>query len=135
MITMYTAVANRTVEIGTLRSLGFRRRSILNAFLIESMIIAMSGAIIGLFFASFLQFFTISTLNFQSFAETCLLICAFPLDNYFFADIRCIDGILRRLFAGCPCRQAKYCRCSESRVVLHSRTLPPPPADGAEAWW
>jgi ABC-type antimicrobial peptide transport system permease subunit len=69
MITMYTAVANRTVEIGTLRSLGFRRRSILGAFLIESMVIAMSGAALGLFIASFLQFFTISTLNFQSFSE------------------------------------------------------------------
>jgi ABC-type antimicrobial peptide transport system permease subunit len=69
MITMYTAVANRTVEIGTLRSLGFKRRSILSAFLIESMIIAISGAVVGLFIASFLQFFTISTLNFQSFSE------------------------------------------------------------------
>src|SRR5207247_939174 len=36
MITMYAAVANRTVEIGTLRSLGFKRRSILLTFLIES---------------------------------------------------------------------------------------------------
>jgi len=69
MITMYTAVANRTVEIGTLRSLGFKRRSILTAFLIESMIIAITGAILGLFIASFLQFFTITTLNFQSFSE------------------------------------------------------------------
>jgi ABC-type lipoprotein release transport system permease subunit len=69
MITMYTAVANRTVEIGTLRSLGFKRRSILSAFLIESMVIAITGAAIGLFVASFLQFFTIATLNFQSFAE------------------------------------------------------------------
>jgi ABC-type antimicrobial peptide transport system permease subunit len=69
MITMYTAVANRTVEIGTLRSLGFRRRSILSAFLIEALVIAVVGAAIGLFIASFLQFFTIATLNFQSFAE------------------------------------------------------------------
>jgi ABC-type antimicrobial peptide transport system permease subunit len=69
MITMYTAVANRTVEIGTLRSLGFKRRSILSAFLIESMIIAISGAFLGLIIASFLQFFTISTMNFQSFSE------------------------------------------------------------------
>jgi len=29
MITMYAAVANRTVEVGTLRALGFRRRSVL----------------------------------------------------------------------------------------------------------
>jgi ABC-type antimicrobial peptide transport system permease subunit len=33
------------------------------------MIIAITGAVLGLFIASFLQFFTISTLNFQSFSE------------------------------------------------------------------
>ena len=36
MITMYAAVANRTVEVGTMRALGFRRRSVLTAFLTES---------------------------------------------------------------------------------------------------
>ena len=69
MITMYAAVANRTVEVGTLRALGFKRRSILVVFLIESLVIAISGGIVGLFLASFLQFFNISTLNFGSFAE------------------------------------------------------------------
>ncbi|MCL5027852.1 MAG: ABC transporter permease [Bacteroidetes bacterium] len=69
MITMYSAVANRTVEIGTLRSLGFSRRSILSAFLIESLFIALMGGVTGLFLASFLQFFTVSTLNYGSFAE------------------------------------------------------------------
>jgi len=68
-ITMYAAVANRTVEIGTLRALGFKRRSILVVFLIESLVIAISGGIIGIFLASFLQFINISTLNFQSFSE------------------------------------------------------------------
>ena len=69
MITMYAAVANRTREIGTLRALGFNRRSILTVFLTESVIIALLGGAIGLFLSSFLQFFTISTLNFDSFAE------------------------------------------------------------------
>jgi ABC-type antimicrobial peptide transport system permease subunit len=69
MITMYSAVANRTVEIGTMRSLGFSRRSILSAFLIESLLITIIGGLVGLFFASFLQFFTISTLNMNSFSE------------------------------------------------------------------
>lgn len=68
-ITMYAAVANRTVEVGTLRSLGFKRRSILFVFLIESLVIAITGGVIGIFLASFLQFFNISTLNFQSFSE------------------------------------------------------------------
>jgi ABC-type lipoprotein release transport system permease subunit len=69
MITMYAAVANRTVEIGTLRALGFRRRNILTAFLLESLLLALIGGVVGLFFAAFLQFFTISTINFGSFSE------------------------------------------------------------------
>ncbi|MRR58163.1 MAG: ABC transporter permease [Deltaproteobacteria bacterium] len=69
MITMYSAVANRTNEIGTLRALGFQRRSILAAFLVESLLLGLVGGCIGLFFASFLQLFTISTLNFQTFSE------------------------------------------------------------------
>ena len=69
MITMYGAVANRTVEIGTLRALGFYRRSILVAFLGESFVLSLSGGLLGLILASLLQFFTISTLNFGSFSE------------------------------------------------------------------
>ncbi len=69
MITMYAAVANRTVEVGVLRALGFKRRSILVVFLIESLVIAITGGVVGLFLASFLQFFNISTLNFGSFSE------------------------------------------------------------------
>jgi putative ABC transport system permease protein len=69
MITMYAAVANRTTEIGTMRALGFRRRSVLTAFLVESLVIALIGAGIGLFLASFLQFLQVSTLNFGSFSE------------------------------------------------------------------
>ncbi len=69
MITMYAAVANRTVEVGTMRALGFRRRSVLTAFLTESLTIALIGGMIGLFLASFLQFFSLSTLNYGSFAE------------------------------------------------------------------
>jgi putative ABC transport system permease protein len=68
-ITMYSAVASRVGEIGTLRALGFRRSSILVAFLGESMLLAVVGGIIGLICASFLQLFTVSTLNFASFSQ------------------------------------------------------------------
>ena len=68
-ITMYAAVANRTSEIGTLRALGFQRRNILFAFLVESMLMSIIGGFIGLFFASFMQFLTISTVNWQTFSE------------------------------------------------------------------
>jgi len=43
MITMYAAVANRTGEIGTLRALGFRRRSIMIVFLLESLLLVSSA--------------------------------------------------------------------------------------------
>jgi putative ABC transport system permease protein len=69
MITMYGAVANRTVEIGTMRALGFYRRSILLAFLAEALVLSFLGGALGLGLASLLQFFTISTLNFGSFSE------------------------------------------------------------------
>lgn len=69
MITMYAAVANRTVEIGTLRALGFQRKSVLSAFLFESLFIALLGAGVGLVCATFLSFLTISTTDFSSFSE------------------------------------------------------------------
>ena len=69
MITMYAAVANRTGEIGTLRALGFRRSSIMATFLMESIFLALVGGGVGIFLASFMQFFTISTMNWQTFSE------------------------------------------------------------------
>ncbi len=69
MITMYSAVANRTIEVGTMRALGFSRRSILTVFLSESILISIAGGLVGIVLAFFLQFFSISTLNFNSFAE------------------------------------------------------------------
>ncbi len=94
-ITMYAAVANRTVEVGTLRALGFKRRSILVVFLIESLVIAITGGAIGIFLASFLQFFNISTLNFQSFSELAFSFSLSPsiiLTSLIFAVIMGIVG-------------------------------------------
>ncbi|MBI5604126.1 MAG: ABC transporter permease [Deltaproteobacteria bacterium] len=69
MVTMYAAVANRTVEIGTLRALGFPRKSILAAFLIESLLLGVLGGILGLGSASLMQWVSISTMNWQTFSE------------------------------------------------------------------
>lgn len=69
MITMYASVASRTGEIGTLRALGFSRRSILAAFMLESLLLGLVGGLVGLVAASFMQALSISTMNFQTFAE------------------------------------------------------------------
>jgi putative ABC transport system permease protein len=69
MITMYASVASRTPEIGTLRALGFRRRSILSAFLLEALLMGVIGGIVGLALASLMQWVSFSTTNFQTFSE------------------------------------------------------------------
>ena len=69
MNTMYAAVARRTKEIGTLRVLGFGRLSILVAFLLESMAIALIGAVIGILLALPLNFISTGTSNWVTFSE------------------------------------------------------------------
>jgi len=69
VITMYSAVANRSREIGTLRALGFRRRHVLTSFLIECVTISLVGGLLGVFLASLLQFLKVSTTNWATFSE------------------------------------------------------------------
>jgi putative ABC transport system permease protein len=47
MNTMYAIVAARTREIGTLRALGFSRRSVLFSFVTESLFLAFIGGLLG----------------------------------------------------------------------------------------
>ena len=69
MITMYASVASRVGEIGTLRALGFSRTAILVAFLGEALLLGLVGGVLGLLGASAMQALSISTTNFQTFAE------------------------------------------------------------------
>jgi len=69
MNTMYAAVSRRTKEIGTLRVLGFSRKSILIAFLLESVSIAVIGAAIGIILALPLNFVSTGTSNWVTFSE------------------------------------------------------------------
>lgn len=47
MNTMYTAVARRSAEIGTLRVLGFSRPAVLLSFLAESLLLSLIGGVLG----------------------------------------------------------------------------------------
>jgi len=47
MNTMYAAVARRSPEIGTLRVLGFSKASILTSFVVESLLLAAAGGVLG----------------------------------------------------------------------------------------
>jgi ABC-type antimicrobial peptide transport system permease subunit len=69
MNTMYAAVARRTREIGTLRALGFSRRSILTSFLIESVLLALVGGILGVLLALPMNNVTTGVGNWETFSE------------------------------------------------------------------
>jgi putative ABC transport system permease protein len=69
MNTMYAIVAARTREIGTLRALGFSRRSILLSFLVEAVILAAIGGAVGCLLAFPMNGFSTGTGQTQSFSE------------------------------------------------------------------
>ncbi len=61
MNTMYAIVAARTREIGTLRALGFSRFSILFAFVLEAVFLALAGGAVGCLLASSVNGFASGT--------------------------------------------------------------------------
>ena len=66
---MYAIVASRTREIGTLRALGFSRRSILWSFVMESVVLATLAGAIGILLAMPMNGFSTGTAQTQSFSE------------------------------------------------------------------
>jgi len=69
MITMYSAVANRKREIGTLRALGFGKGAIMTSFLLESLFLALIGGALGAAGSLAMGFVEFSMVNFQSWSE------------------------------------------------------------------
>jgi putative ABC transport system permease protein len=69
MNTMYAATAYRTREIATLRVLGFKRRNILVSFMLESLVLAVLGGVVGCLLALPVNGISTGTLNFASFSE------------------------------------------------------------------
>jgi putative ABC transport system permease protein len=68
-ITMNAQVANRQKEIGTLRALGFSRRSILFSFLLESTVLALVGGSIGAAASLAMKFVSVTMLNAGTWSE------------------------------------------------------------------
>ena len=69
MNTMYAIVAQRTREIGTLRALGFSRFSILFSFVLESVLLAVLGGLLGCLAAFTMNGYTAGTGQTNSFSE------------------------------------------------------------------
>jgi putative ABC transport system permease protein len=66
MIVAYTSVVQRRAEIGVLRALGFRRRSILAAFLLESLALALAGSALGVGLALLTPLLDFNAVNFAT---------------------------------------------------------------------
>ena len=69
MNAMYASVAHRTREIATLRVLGFGRRAVLAAFLIEAVMLAVAGGALGCAAALPIHGVSTGTMNFNTLAE------------------------------------------------------------------
>jgi putative ABC transport system permease protein len=67
--TMYAAVASRGREIGTLRALGFSRRSILTSFLFESTLLCLLGGVLGCLATLPFNGLSTGTANWATFSE------------------------------------------------------------------
>jgi len=67
--TMYAAVASRAREIGTLRALGFNRRTILVSFMLESLTLCLAGGALGCLAALPLNGLSTGTANWVTFSE------------------------------------------------------------------
>lgn len=67
--TMYAQVAARAKELGTLRAVGFRRRTILSAFLFEAAILGLIAGCVGALAALPLNSLTAGTMNGVTFSE------------------------------------------------------------------
>jgi putative ABC transport system permease protein len=67
--TMYSAVAERGREIGTMRALGFGGPSVVFSFLFEALLISFVGGLVGCLAVLPLNGLTTSTMNFQTFSN------------------------------------------------------------------
>jgi putative ABC transport system permease protein len=70
MNTMYAAVARRAREIGTLRVLGFSRKSILFSFFVESLLLSLVGGALACLVTFPLNHVSAALGNFVTFSET-----------------------------------------------------------------
>ncbi len=111
MNTMYTAVARRAREIGILQMLGFSRGGILLSFLIESLMLALCGAVLGLLLALPLNGLESRIGNFVTFSETTFQFAITPLNVAVGFAFAAVMGVLGGLL---PARQAA------SREILTS---------------
>jgi putative ABC transport system permease protein len=90
--TMYSAVSERGREIATMRAVGFGGSSVVFSFLLEALLIAFIGGLLGCLAVLPLNGLTTSTMNFQTFSN---LAFAFKI-----TPVLLIEGVIFALVMG-----------------------------------
>lgn len=67
--TMYSAVAERSREIATMRALGFGSGAVVLSFIVESLFVALIGGVLGCLAVLPMNGFTTGTINWQTFSH------------------------------------------------------------------
>ncbi len=96
--TMYAAVASRAREIGTLRALGFNRRTILISFLLESLALCLAGGLLGCLAALPLNGMSTGTANWVTFSELAFTFRFGPTVQILAVSLVVVVGVIGGLF-------------------------------------
>lgn len=92
MNTMFTAVSLRKRELATMRAIGFKRRTIVAAMVIESAFVALVGGVLGVLMALPVNFISTGTVNWQTFSEVAF--------NFRVDEVVAAIGILLAVISG-----------------------------------
>jgi putative ABC transport system permease protein len=93
--TMYSAVSERGREIATMRAVGFTGGAVVLSFLVEALLIAFVGGLVGCLAVLPLNGFTTSTMNFQTFSNVAFAFKITPellIKGVFFALVMGVVG-------------------------------------------
>ena len=77
--TMYSAVAERTREVATIRALGFGGGSVVLSFVLEALFVSLAGGLLGCLVVLPLNGLVTSTMNFQTFSHLAFAFRVTPL--------------------------------------------------------
>lgn len=100
---MYGTVMARQQEVATLRALGFRKRSILSSFVMESAALSLAGGLIGCVFATLFNGYSAGTTNFSSFSEVIFNFRITPMIVFWGMAYSLLMGVVGGFF---PARRA-----------------------------
>ena len=94
MNTMYAAVSRRSRDIATLRALGFTRGSILQSFILESVVLSLCGGILGCLLALPVNNLTTGVGNFATFSEVAFNFTLTPMIMLYGLTFACVIGAI-----------------------------------------